>query len=241
MDLSNFAAKKGFLRRPPRRVTMGTLFGAITLALFISYNAGFLSGKQSGIPLDETLIEKEKITTLEKEKDVLQKELIVAKQNYQIQVEAQKSLSNLLKELEEKNTELMKDMALYQSLNKGSATRGLEIKSFQIFATEQPNSYRYLLILSKQADPQKFVQGTISMTILGKINDKSIDLPVKYIDSAQDHGLSFRFRHLQELAGEITLPEKFVPQGVQCQVIPNNEWPQFQRHFSWVTDNPDVG
>ncbi|MBS0288144.1 MAG: hypothetical protein JSR17_12670 [Proteobacteria bacterium] len=229
-------------QRPRRRVTLGTLFGIITLVLFVSYNAGFLSGKTTtpeatSSPQAQALIE-----AAQKENSELQKELISAKRNYEIQLEAQKSLNLQLIELQQKNTELTRDMALYQTLAKSpQSAQGLEIKSFQIFATDTPNTYRYLIILSKQVSPQKFVQGAVKMVIQGKIGTKHIELPVKYVDSTREDGLGFKFRHLQELAGELSFPPEFVPEGVHFSVIPDKDWPQFQRHFSWATDNPDVG
>ncbi len=230
-------------QRPKRRVTMGTLFGIITLVLFVSYNAGFLSGK-TAVPSTTTDAGdiSETLAKLQIENSALQKELVSVKRNYEIQTQAQKSLTESLTLLQQKNTDLTRDMTLYQSLAKSPhSVQGIEIKSFQIFASEEPNTFRYLIVLSKQSAPQKFVEGALKMVIQGKIGDKSIDLPVKYVDSNRADGLGFKFRHLQELAGELSFPEQFVPVGVQFSVIPDKDWPQFVRHFSWATDNPDVG
>ncbi len=229
--------------RPRRRVTLGTLFGVITIVLVVSYNAGFLSGKTKVPELQDVSQEvKNYVVQLQKENNQLQKDLIAAKRNSQIQVEAQKTLGNHIKTLQQQNTELKRDMALYQTIAGNKAeNQGLEIKSFQIYESEKPNTYRYLLILSKQAAPQKYVEGAVKMVILGRIGDKSIELPVKYVDPNRTDGLGFKFRHLQELAGELTFPDRFVPEGVQFQVTPDKEWPQLQRHFAWVTDNPDMG
>lgn len=229
-------------QRPRRRVTLGTLFGIITLVLFVSYNAGFLSGKTAAPEAHSSPEIKALMATIQKENSDLQKELISVKRHAQIQLETQKSLSQQLNVLQQKNAELTRDMSLYQTLAKAPhSAQGLEIKSFQIFASDTPNTYRYLIILSKQVSPQKFVQGALKMVIQGKIGSKYVELPVKYVDSSRDDGLGFKFRHLQELAGELSFPDQFVPEGVLFNVTPDKDWPQFQRHFSWVTDNPDVG
>lgn len=238
------AITKLLQQRPKRRVTMGTLFGVMSLVLFVSYNAGFLTGKTAAPPaIKEASSEiKEAFDQLQNENSQLQKELISFKRNYEIQTQAQKSLKEHLTLLQQKNTELTRDMTLYQSLAKSPhSVQGVEIKSFQIFAGDEPNTYRYLIVLSKQTAPHKFVEGALRMVIQGKIGDKTIDLPVKYVDSTRADGLGFKFRHLQELAGELSFPDQFVPVGVQFSVIPDKDWPQFVRHFSWVTDNPDVG
>ncbi len=229
--------------RPRRRVTLGTLFGVITIVLVVSYNAGFLSGKTKVPELQDVSQEvKNYVVQLQKENTTLQKDLIAVKRDSQIHVEAQKTLGNHLKTLQQQNIELKRDMALYQTIAGNKAeNQGLEIKSFQIFESERPNTFRYLLILSKQAAPQKYVEGAVKMVILGKIGDKPIELPVKYVDPNRTDGLGFKFRHLQELAGELTFPDQFVPEGVEFRVSPDKDWPQLQRHFAWVTDNPDMG
>lgn len=229
-------------QRPKRRVTLGTLFGVVTLVLLVSYNAGYLSAKATPSTKAQPLhIENDTLAKLHDENKQLQTELITVKRNYEIGIQSQKSLQNDLSLLQQKNTDLTRDMALYQSLAKTSHVQGIEIKSFQIFEGDKPNSYRYLIVLSKQSSPQKFVEGALRMVIQGKIGDEAIDLPVKYVDSTRADGLGFKFRYLQELAGELSFPEQFVPQGVQFSVIPDKDWPQFMRHYSWVTDNPDVG
>ncbi|MBI2791583.1 MAG: hypothetical protein HYX61_06460 [Gammaproteobacteria bacterium] len=229
--------------RPRRRVTMGTLFGVITIVLFLSYNAGFLSGKTAVPELQDATEEvKEYVEQLQKENQELKKKIVAVESNYQIQNEAQKNLSNHLKTLQIQNTELSRDMALYQTLAGNRAqSQGVEIKSFQIYTTEEANTYRYLLVLSKQSSPSKYVQGAVTMTIVGKIGQKTIQLPVKYVDSTREDGLGFKFRHLQELAGELSFPDEFVPEAVQFVVSPDNDFPQFQRHYTWLTDNPDIG
>lgn len=171
------------------------------------------------------------------ENNQLRQKLLVLERNYQIQQEAKKNLAHHLKVLQEQNTELTRDMALYQTIaGTSSVGQGLQIKAFQVFRMPEPNTFRYLLVLSKQAAPQKYAKGAVMMTILGMINDKPIHLPVKYVDSGRDDGLAFKFRHFQELTGELSFPEGFVPQGVLFQVNPDSEWPHLQQQFPWVTD-----
>lgn len=225
--------------RPRRNVSLGTLFGVMTIVLYFSYNAGFLSGKTKIPELrDVDPKVREFIEALQKEKEALQQKLIVAERSYQIQMEAQKTLGNHLKTLQQQNTELLRDMALYQTIAGTPATgQGLEIKAFHLYATEQANTFRYLLVLSKQAAAQKYVQGAVVMTILGHIGDRAIQLPVKYVDSTRDDGLAFKFRHLQELAGELSFPPQFVPEEVVFQVNPDKDWPALSQNFPWVLEN----
>lgn len=224
-----------------QNVSLGTLFGIISIVLYFSYNAGFLSGKTKIPELQDADPKvREFIDDLQKEKVALQQKLIIAERNYQIQVEAQKTLGNYLKSLQQQNTELMRDMTLYQTIAGTPATgQGLEIKAFHIYATLQPHTYRYLLVLSKQAAAQSYAQGAVKMTILGHVGDKPIQLPVKYVDSTREDGLAFKFRHLQELAGELSFPEQFVPEEVVFQVMPDKDWPSLSQNFTWSIENAE--
>lgn len=236
-------AKDGRFSRLPSRhnVSLGTLFGVISIVLYFSYNAGFLSGKTK-VPELQNVDPKVRdfVAELQKENTTLKQKIIIAERNYQIHVEAQKALGNHLKSLQQQNTELMRDMALYQTIAGTPATgQGLEIKAFHLYTTEEPNTFRYLLVLSKQAAAQKYVQGAVKMTIMGHIGQQAIQLPVKYVDSTREDGLAFKFRHLQELAGELSFPEQFMPEEVVFQVTPDKDWPTLSQNFPWSIENTE--
>jgi hypothetical protein len=215
------------------------LLAFTAIILFLCYKTGFFSGTSQGHQR-ESEVEKLKdvVNELKKENQQLQQKLIFLERDYQIQSETRKNLGNHLKLLHEQNAELTKDMALYQTIaGTSSVSQGLQIKAFQVFGTEQAQTFRYLLVLSKQSAPQKYAMGAVTMTILGRIGEKSIQLPVKYVDSQREDGLAFKFRHFQELTGELSFPEQFIPDAVFFQVNPDEEWPHFQQQFPWVSDN----
>jgi hypothetical protein len=232
--------KKTNRYRQPRRISLGTLLGCVMIAFFISYQLGKSNGEIASYNTYHTDTEPKQGNQDEALANVnfeLRQQVVRLERDNQIQLEAKKNLANHLKALQEQNTELTRDMALYQTIaGTSSVGQGLQIKAFQVFRMEGENTFRYLLVLSKQAAPQKYAEGAVTMTIIGMVDQKPIHLPVKYVDSGRVDGLAFKFRHFQELTGELSFPQGFVPEGVLFQVTPDSEWPYFQQQFPWVTD-----
>ncbi len=228
IDVVDFIKPK---KRAQLPISFGTLIVLFVIGLYLSYNAGLSrSGKA---PQDE-----KSIAQLKKHNNQLQQALVALERDYEIQTQAQKSLAHYLKMLQQHNSELTHDVALYQTMTgTAAASQKLHIMTFQVFSTDSTAKFRYLLVLGKQTSAQRYAQGTVMMTIVGKIGQNTVYLPVKYIDSAKNEGLAFKFRHFQELTGEITFPEGFVPESVLLQVEQHKYGSPFQKQFSWVVDN----
>lgn len=218
--------------RPKKQISLGTLFGIVAIVFYASYHAGLKSVDSiKPVPSDNQQMIEE-VNTLRSENELLKQQIETEKRNYQIQFEAQKSLSQHIKELEQKNSELSRDISLYERIRGTPQKASLEIKTFQIFSTDTHNKYRYLLLLSKDAHPEQVAQGSVQMKINGKLGTQNLSLPVRYADSAYQ-GLAFKFRNFQELSGELSFPEGFVPQSVTFDVKPLAS-SQFQQEFPWA-------
>ncbi len=219
------------LRYPYTRVSLGTLFGILSLALYVGYKAGFLKARQEDALFISDTHASKAASPLQKENTQLREKLINIERDYQLQIAAKKNLESHIKQLQKHNTELTQEVTLYQSLTGTVAISGVQIKTFRTFSTPDPRTYRYLLILSQSA-ARRDVQGVINMTVLGKIGSQEIRLPVRYVDSGGGSGLSYKLRHLQELTGELTFPDQFIPQEVLLQVNPKGG-SSFQQQLPW--------
>lgn len=220
------------LRDPRARVSLGTLCGMISLALYVGYKAGFLKARQDDANyILDTQITKD-VSPLQRENAQLKEKLTSLERDYQLQMVAKKNLEDHLKGLQYRNTELTQEVTLYQSLMGTAPIQGAQIKAFRSFSTQDARTYRYAIMLSQSA-ARRDVQGLIKMTVLGKMGNKAIRLPVKYVDSGQAEGLGFKFRHFQELTGELTFPEQFIPEEVLLQVTQKGG-NTFKQQFPWT-------
>lgn len=221
------------------RLSIGTCLVLVVIVGVITYRAGLQAKKPSANPVTtQSTGLQEQLKQLSEENLRLQKELIVAKRNFEIESEAKKNLGSYLRTLQANNAELSQHMNLYQSVSGVMPIKqGVQIKNFQVFPNGQDQSYRYLVVLSKQFASAETIEGLVTMVIVGKVGDKTTLLPVKYVNSGSDDGLSFKFRYLQELSGELSLPPQFVAHGVLVTLKPSRGWPSVQQQFPWSVEN----
>lgn len=221
------------------RLSIGTCLVLVVIVGVIAYRAGLQAKKTTTKPLtsQSTALE-EQLKKLTEENLQLQKDLNIAKRNFEIESEAKKNLGSYLRTLQANNAELAQHMNLYQSVSGVMPVKqGVQIKNFQVFPNGQEQSYRYLVVLGKQFASAEMIEGLVTMVIVGKVGDKVTLLPVKYVNSGSDDGLSFKFRSLQELSGELSLPPQFVPHGVLVTLKPTRGWPAVEQQFPWSVDN----
>ena len=153
-----------------------------------------------------------------------------------IEHEAKKNLADYLKLLQKNNAQLTKDMAIYHHVNGALPKRqSLQISGFQIFNTTKTNTFRYSILLAKQQSTTDIIQGTLNMTILGRLGKKSIFLPVRYENSVKVDGLSFKLKDFHEFAGELTLPAGFVPDEVSFKIATNHG--KLTQEYPWKLSN----
>lgn len=216
-----------------RRVSLGTLIGVVILVAFLSYKMG--TSQRAVLPSGDNLSSlKEQLTTLQTSNEELRKELIYAERNYHIQVEAKRNLGEHLKSLQQHNAELMQNMTLYQTVTGTQLTKqSVKIKAFQVHPAGAKNTFRYLVVLSKEMSGRELIQGGVAMTIVGKIGDQPILLPVKYVNSGRRDGLAFKFRHFQELSGELSFPEQFIPEEVLFKIRPDKGGAFLEQKLPW--------
>lgn len=220
------------------RLSIVTCLVMLVIVGVVTYRAGLNTKKNHAKANATQLALQEKINVLTEENVRIQKELIIAKRNFEIESEAKKNLGSYLRTLQANNAELSHHMNLYQTVSGVMPIKqGVQIKNFQIFPNGQENSYRYLVVLSKQFASAEHIDGIVTMVIVGKVGDKTTLLPVKYVNSGSDDGLSFKFRYLQELSGELTLPAQFVAHGVLVTVKPSRGWVSVQQQFPWSVDS----
>lgn len=226
------------------RVSLGTCVILLVIVGVVTYRAGLKAKPvaSQSIETKSSALEQQ-VQKLTEENIRIQKELIIAKHNFEIESEAKKNLGSYLRTLQENNAELAQHMNLYQTVSGVMPVKqGVQIKNFQIFPNGQEHNYRYLVVLSKQFASAEYIDGLVTMVIVGKVDDRTTLLPVKYVNSGSEEGLSFKFRYLQELSGELTLPAQFVPHGVLVTLKPERGWPSVQQQFPWsVHDNVQTG
>lgn len=216
-------------------LSWGTIAGGMLLMLYISYHFGFSRGHTHGSEQPvEIAVEPQELQRLKAENAQLKQHVMAIEQQFEIVEAAKKNLEQYLQIVEKNNTEMTQDLAIVHSVKKTQpAKAALKIAHFQLFPTEHPQTFRYMLLLSREALGAYASRGTVSMTIQGRVGAKLIFLPVKYEDAVQVNGLAFQCQDFQELSGELSLPAQFEPMEVLFKLRTDQGEELPQQVFPW--------
>lgn len=151
---------------------------------------------------------------------------------------ATEGIRQTVKELKAQISTLEEEVSFYKGIMAPSSNdRGLRVSKIDITALENAGSFRYSIMLTQVADNSSYISGLAAVNFVGLRNGERVILPLRDLDSSvTDLGVKFRFRYFQEISGELTLPEQFVPEQVQVvlqstggkaqRVEQTIDWPQ---------------
>ncbi len=112
---------------------------------------------------------------------------------------------------------LQEEVAFYKGLMApASRKQGLRIQKVDIQTALEDKRYRYKVMLTQVGSNQTYISGLAAVNVVGVTAGKQVTYPIRDLDSeVQDYGIKFRFRYFQEIAGEMVLPEGFVPENIE--------------------------
>jgi len=120
------------------------------------------------------------------------------------------------KRLREKITELEEAVAFYRGVMSPSKNvRGLRIARLNLNGTKDGRRFHYKFILTQVAENSRYVEGKVKFKVIGMQDGKVKSLSHQELISNQENkNIKFRFRYFQDIKGEISLPDKFIPERV---------------------------
>lgn len=151
---------------------------------------------------------------------------------------ATEGIRQTVKELKAQIATLEEEVSFYKGIMAPSGNdRGLRVSKIDIIPAEAGSRYRYSIMLTQVADNSSYISGLAAVNFVGLRNGERVILPLRDLDSAvTELGVKFRFRYFQEISGELTLLEQFVPEQVQVvlqstggkaqRVEQTIDWPQ---------------
>lgn len=177
-----------------------------------------------------------RILDLEAENKRLSGQNAVLEQAREIDRRAYGEVDHNLAALQDELLELKQEAAFYRRLvNASEGEKGLQIESVKLQREGETPVLRYRLVLTQYVTPPSFIQGEVHMSLNGLRNGMQAELSQQELLGGDKSALTFRFRHFQELAGSLTLPEGFVPLRLQLKVLPRGgARPPVERSYSWT-------
>lgn len=131
-------------------------------------------------------------------------------------------------------TQLEDKLRFYRNLMASDGKVGeIEIAEFELMQKLDGPGVRFRMLLVQPSDRGMEVSGRVALRVRGAQNGKEEVLTGVQLGAPED-SIPFRFRYFQNVAGEIELPEGFVPEGVEIVArADGRDGFELQRQFSW--------
>jgi len=141
----------------------------------------------------------------------LKQQNIIFIQSQQIDREVSRNLSRQLKEAQDKQLALEKEVPLLRHLIQEGAGGFLQLKDFKIEATGTPGEFRYGFTVRQLVQGFRESTGKIEIRVIGE-RGETTDLYHK-----------MKFNHFQNFQGSIKVPDDFEPERLVIEVKPKTD------------------
>lgn len=129
---------------------------------------------------------------------------------------------------------LEEQIRFYRNLMAGGEEGDLQIADLELLERLDGQGVRFRLLLVQSAERRDEISGLVEVRVAGARDGRPEMLSGEALGVDLEAPVPFRFRYFQRLAGEIRLPEGFVPEGVEVVVRSEAEGGfRLQRTFDW--------
>lgn len=175
----------------------------------------------------------------EKELIDLRRRVLVTESSNAIDKQTHQEVHQTVLDLNARIGKLENELYFYQRvMAPEKADQGLRIDRFDIKPTDNPKVFDYQLVITQVTDNNSFVEGRALVSLVGTRGQTlNVTLPLKDVSPEVDElSVRFRFRFFQNVAGQIHLPEDFVPEKVQIilQSIGSKAM-RIETEFGWIS------
>ncbi len=209
--------------------------------------AGFFYGSQGQIQVTTEVDQLKAVNELlQKQFDELQSASAINKHGIELERQASERVRQENVQLQNKVSELQEAVNFYKSIMVPRKNdKGLRVEKLELSSTVNKRRFKYKVVMTQVADNSSFIEGKVSMSLVGVRKGKKESMPFENISSDYESGgVTFKFRYFQDVAGEIVLPDEFVPE--QIEVIAQSKGrkaTRLEKRFDWKVQevSSDVG
>jgi len=226
--------------RPWKRLffTLALVAGVGVSALFgFAYGYYQTSQTQQTVQPDRAELVEE-IELLRVENFDLNRQVAILDRTSVMDQRANEEVQDTISSLRDQVALLKQDITYYRSVvSEETEDTGLIISNWDINSTREDDLYRYKLVMRQQdADGDTFLTGHVNVNLVGRQNEEFVTLPLRAVSAEQDQlDIRLRFKFFQNIEGELTLPEGFVPNLVQIAAVETSPFEKtLDQDFSWV-------
>jgi len=208
------------LVQPPSSASRA-VFILLVLAIFAATIFGAFSfGRQVGIGMSKPLIQ-----TTKSECDALSAQLkqqsTVLEQSQRIDRETDRSLSKQIKEAQDEQLALEKEVSFLRRLIQEGGKGILQPKDFKVEETDEPGVFRYNFTVRQLIQDFGRSTGRVEIQVIGRRNGKETVLSLGKLEGSEPLSHRMGFKHFQVFKGLIKIPDDFEPEKLVVAVKPN--------------------
>lgn len=175
---------------------------------------------------------RDRVATLEQERDDLRQQAVRFERSGQIDRAAVSDVQLEVKTLQDERAALKREVAFLKSLVSGGGSK-LSLDDFSVTDIGD-GAYRVEVTLSKKTDDDERVEGRAFLRLRGIEGDIQRTLDMQTITDGKRSNVGIRFKNFQKLRTDITVPDGFEPIELEVQVeLQGNEFKPFEQVFDW--------
>ncbi|WP_444923534.1 DUF6776 family protein [Microbulbifer sp. DLAB2-AF] len=210
----------------PHRPFSGVIaVGGVTLLVLVTAAGSYFAGQYHlRKNLDEKTLEYtrvlEKLEALNSENEELRLRAATAEQSLVIGEQASEAVRTELVQKESQIAELKQEISFYRGvMAPAEGGEGVSIGRFILSQTADAHSYQYKLQVQQSAARRNVIKGAATFTVVGRQDGEPMRYALKDLSEQVDtESIPLRFKYFQNIEGELSLPEGFIPEGVELSL-----------------------
>ncbi|MFD1261136.1 DUF6776 family protein [Entomomonas asaccharolytica] len=220
---------------------LSTIIIVILLIIIASYYTGKLVANNASNTANSDSLKQYKL--LEVQLNSTKTRLSMAENTNKINAQTLEQTRQTILQLEQQIYQQQKDIISYKAIiSKQKITNPLVFRDLIIQATEQPQTFRYKLILTRLDQANILLKGSLHIDIIGTTNNQPHTISLAAVTTATDHkkdNIPFSFRYMAMIPdtnefGEMTLPEDFIPKTIKITAYLTDETKPTSHTFGWT-------
>ncbi len=202
---------------------------------FYGYGAGIQVSGDAREERDTLLIQMDDMNS---QMSFLQQELINTEQASAVDRQALEEVQDTILNFRETIAQLEEDVLYYkQIMSPENNDTGLMIGQLDLVNMNDAGRVRYRLELRQVGNNDNIISGYANVNILGSQDRQEISMPLRSVAVDEDQlDIRLQFRYFQNIQGELLLPERFEPLGVQIIAVDEGNDETVQKSFAWVVE-----
>lgn len=231
--------------QPGRRSPWGGLLLLVVLAALLGAGwYGFYLQPQ--VPLVDTekmqaelAGQTDRIRELERERERLLEQVAILERAGQIDREAVRQVREQLAGFQAERSKMEEELTFLRSMVSTKEDRqGIQIQRLALSADGGNGRYRYRFTITRNMQIDGVAAGWIFFAVDGLRDGEPVWLPLREITEDNTDKLKMRFKHFQDIEGQIQLPDDFKPLKVIIEVKPNNKkLSPVKQRFDWKLES----